>query len=221
MLKVFITVFMFIGIACQAIPPSATPSATPDEWVKFDFGEVVIRLQKLADWEVYQTDYHLIMTEGNDPFRSEGQLNGLLVHMWVPTSSNLEVTGDVEAETIASILEKIVSKPAYVGVASYHHPIAFDWGGHDAAYYTLATVNGNISLVIAFKVADEHFIAVNISAPRGHEQRIRDLLPQIFEAFYINEHQLDPAALNLLPSPLEFPEPISATSPMEAISSTD
>lgn len=210
--------FMLLLSACtHTIPePTATshPTTTP-ETVEIIFDDVTIELQQLPGWDVYvKTENHLIMAEGDDPFRTSGGLKGLLVNMWVPTLSDLSVDYDLDQHSVADVLNLVLQTSHIDEQIPVHDPISFDWAGHDAAYYTLRNKDGNLSLVIALKVSDKHFIAVNISAPDGHGDRIREFLPKIFNPFHINHQELDNAALLTLPSPLVFPE-------LQAVSDTD
>lgn len=217
-MKRLVIVFMLILSACTQTTPEPTvtphPTSSPQS-VEFTFDDVTIELQQLPGWDVYvKTENHLIMAEGDDPFRTSGGLKGLLVNMWVPTLSNLSVEYDLSQHSVADVLNLVLRTSHIDEQIPVHEPVSFDWAGHDAAYYTLRNNNGNLSLVMAIKVSSDHFIAVNISAPDGHGNRIRETLPRIFNPFHINQQALDHSALSALPSPLAFPE-------MHAVSSTN
>lgn len=217
-MKTFVVLFMLILGACTHTTPTPTltlPPTPESRWVEFTFDDVTIELQQLPGWDVYvKTENRLIMAEGDDPFRTSGGLNGLLVNIWVPSLSNLSVNYDLEQHSIAEVLNLVLRTSALDDALAIHDPIPFEWADHEAAYYTLTNENGNLSLVMALKVSDVHFIAVNISAPNGHGNRIRETLPQIFAPFHINGKNLANEALLELPSPLVFPD-------LEAVSSTE
>lgn len=216
-MKRLVIVFMLMLSACnhKTPEPTITPHPTSSvQSVEFAFDDITIELQQLPGWDVYvKTENHLIMAEGDDPFRTSGGLKGLLVNMWVPTLKNLSVEYDLDQHSVADVLDLVLRTSHIDEQLAVHEPIAFDWDGHDAAYYTLRNNNGNLSLVMAIKVSSDHFIAVNISAPDGHSDRIRETLPRIFNPFHINHQALDNSALSALPSPLVFPEfhPVSST----------
>lgn len=216
MKKFVVLVMLILGACTTATPePTLTPKPTsPAEFVEFTFDDVTIELQQLPGWDVYvKTENHMIMAEGDDPFRTSGGLKGLLVNIWVPTLTKIDVDYDLDHHSIAEVLNLVLRTSDIDKAAVVHDPISFDWDGHDAAYYTLTHKNGNLSLILALKVADKHFIAVNISAPHGHGSRIREILPMVFDSFHINDTTLANNALLELPSPLFFPipTPISAT----------
>ncbi len=217
-MKKYLVIILFILGACVPSAPEPTlipePTATVSP-VAFEFDDVTITLQQLPGWDVYvNTGNHLIMAEGDDPFRTSGGLKGLLVNIWVPTLSNINVEYDLEKHSIAEILNLVLRTSNEKSENVVHEdPIPFDWGGHQAAYYTLTNDNGNLSLILALKVADEHFIAVNISAPSGHDHRIRETLPLLFNPLHINGKELGNDGLANLPETLAFPilTPVSPT----------
>ncbi len=216
MRKFVVLLVLFIGACTPATPePTFTPEPTASaQMVEFSFDDVTIELQQLPGWDVYvKTENRLIMAEGDDPFGSVGGLKGLLINIWVPTLSNINVDYDLNEHSIAEILNLVLRTSDVEDSAAVYDPIPFEWAGRDAAYYTLTNTNGNLSLIMALKVADEHFIAVNISAPDGHGDRIREILPMVFDPFHINGAALGNSALIDLPSPLVFPiiTPISET----------
>jgi len=207
---------LLLGACTPATPePTLEPEITnTPQAVEFTFDDVTIELQQLPGWDVYvKTENRLIMAEGDDPFRTTGGLKGLLVNIWVPTTSNINVSYDLEEHSIAEVLSLVLRTSDVDEVAAVHDPIPFEWAGHEAAYYTLTNQNGNLSLIMALKVAEEHFIAVNISAPDGHGNRIRETLPMLFSPFHINGDNLANDALLELPSPMVFPilTPVSPT----------
>jgi hypothetical protein len=215
-MKKLIALVMLIFGACTTVAP--TPTTTPPrptaslEDVEFAFDGVTIELQQLQGWDIYsKSQNHLVMAEGDDPFLTSGGLEGLLVNIWVPT---IHTTYDLDEHSIADILTLVLHNTSDIhNTAVVHDPIAFDWSGHDAAYYTLTHNNGDLSLILALKVADNHFLAVNISAPHGHGDRIRDALPMVFNPLHINGHSLTNEALQQLPAPLVFPVVTPAITP--------
>lgn len=209
-MKTYWIIILVILAAC--VPSAPEPTLTPEPTitpasVEFSFDDVAIELQQLPGWDVYvKTENRLIMAEGDDPFRTSGGLNGLLVNIWVPTLSNINVEYDLEQHSIAEVLNLVLRTSDIEAAEAVHDdPIPFEWGGHQAAYYTLTNSNGNLSLILALKVADDHFIAVNISAPTGHDSRIRETLPLLFDPLHINGNRVENEALLELPSPLVFP----------------
>lgn len=216
MKKIVIALILILSACTHATPtPTITPEPAPEiQTVEFVFDDVTIVLQQLPGWDVYvKTENRLIMAEGDDPFRTSGGLKGLLVNMWVPTLDNLSVDYDLNQHSIAEVLSLVLRTSHINEHNAVHEPIPFEWAGRDAAYYTLTNKNGNLTLVMALKVADKHFIAVNISAPDGHGNRIRETLPLIFDSFHINDEALTNEGLLTLPSPLVFPV-------LKAVSST-
>jgi len=210
-------ILLILGACVPATPEPTQPLPEPTDTVapvEFTFDDVTIELQQLPGWDVYvKTANRLIMAEGDDPFRTSGGLKGMLVNIWVPSLSNINVEYDLEEHSIAQVLNLVLRTSDVDESAIVGDPIPFEWAGHDAAYYTLTNKNGNLSLIMALQVADNHFIAVNLSAPHGHGSRIRDTLPDIFNPFHINGKNLANDALLELPSPMEFPvlTPISPT----------
>lgn len=223
-MKKLVVALILILCACNPptadSPPTSTPTAQPEDWVEFHFDDVTMRMHQLPGWDIYvKTDNRLTMAEGDDPFRDEGGLKGMLLNLWVPTATQSTVKYDLSVHSISQVLNLVLRATSQDSV-SVHSPIPFDWDGHDAAYYTLTNDKGNITLVLALKVAEHHFVAVNISAPHGHGQRIRELLPTMFNQLFINDVELSNAALDHLPNPLVFPK-FHAASPTTAANATE
>ena len=61
----------------QTVPPN-------EPQLSFTVDSITLRLNRPENWEVYQTDYGLVLAEYISSVATDGLLNGLLTHIFVP-----------------------------------------------------------------------------------------------------------------------------------------
>ena len=208
----WLVLLILLFAACTAATP--TPTATPTETASsqtstLDTGNIQLHLQHPTGWTKHNEPGHILISEHETPTNEAGQLNGILFHLWVPSLDDLDIEYDPEHNMALQVLNEIIVSPAYIESAATSQPMPFVWSEHHAAYYTLsyADNSGSVGMVITLVLPDsQQVIAVNISAPADHAARIRELLPDLFNSFTVNDTLLENGALLELPDPLAFPE---------------
>lgn len=222
-----ITVLLLALAACGAAPsdpPAAVNYATEleslsvaatlhpeDNYIEVTVNEVEVVVPKPENWEYYATDYGIVLTEHIDMVATNGELGGMLTHIWVPPLDDLALPANTNTNLAWHILSEIIEDPAYVGSAAVSEPQAFTWSGHDAAYYLLNNDDGNLSIVIGIAVPNStRIVTCSIGAPGLQSERIREVLPMMLDGLTINGIALSGAELDVLPDPFVFPQRDSA-----------
>ncbi|MFW5748860.1 MAG: hypothetical protein ACOCYT_04520 [Chloroflexota bacterium] len=179
--------------------------------VSFTVESVQLEVPRPVDWEFYATEYGIVMAEYLGSVATEGQLNGLFTHVWVPPLEDFTLpVADLPASNqnrALAILNQIISNPDYVGDARVSNLAAFNWDGTEAAYYLMDNNEGNLTLVVGIVPPGlDRLIAASVSAPSNLAQRIRDTIPDMLGNLTVNGQALSGATLNAaLPNPLIFP----------------
>lgn len=186
---------------------------TQGDTVHLTVEDVDLSVYRPAQWQYYATDYGIVLAEALGSVATDGQLGGLLAHIFVPPLSDLE-TLVVDTQNPAwAILSEIVRQPEFVGSALVSEPVPFTWSGHSAAYYLVDNEEGNLTIVIGVNPANStRLVACSISAPIDQAYRIRESLADLLGELRINGAALNGSDLEAaLPPVLEFPQRQPAT----------
>lgn len=183
------------------IPASATLIPTPiDDFIDLTLAQVMVRLHHLSGWSLYQDTEHIILTEHVNPLTHEGELAGIVMHLWLAN-----ITPDT---TVVNALNQILQTSNIARETLLSEPQAFIWEKHDSAYYLLNTDHHNMALVLAVRVPEtDYLLAVNISTPRADYARMRQLLPALFTGFTVNDRPLNHGDLQHIPLDVSLPAP--------------
>ena len=211
---IVILALAFVLVSCASSPSNSTSiaavdgrQATPDtneSFVDFQVEDIQISVPRPDGWESFTTDPGIVIAETISSVADEGELDGLVMHVYVPVLEDLPLPA-VDGDNIAQqILQQIVEDPNYTGSASINGPFAFDWNDYDSAYYLFN--NGDVSIVIGVALpGTTRIIACSVSAPVAEADRIRAMLPRLLNGVRINGIELDGGVLEDLPNPLVFP----------------
>ena len=181
------------------------PSATQEPiWFKATIGEHTVTMTHPPSWEAHHTPNKAILTERSYTLGDNMASDSLSIAVFLPSEHDMDIVTEA-ANPCMRLMEHVVSSPSYIGQSTVIEPHAFDWSGHNAAYYTLNDHNGMHALVIAVCLPEGDIMVFNISAPDAHMQRLRDELPRIMETVEIGDSHLEGAALDALPNPLPLP----------------
>ncbi len=185
---------------CIPIQTSVEPSRIPtpnNTYIDLPLADVAVRLYHLSGWNLYHDNQHIVLTEEVNPLNHQGDLEGIVMHLWLADITPEHATLDA--------LNEILQKSDVDQANLLSDPIAFVWQEHDSAYYLLNSDMNNIALVLAVRVPDsDHLLAVNISVPGIDYERMRQLLPELFKGFAINHRLLDSADLHHIPMNISF-----------------
>lgn len=197
MFRILFLVSLSFIAACTS--PPTTPISTPaePETIQFQLDEIAIQVLRPPGWNDFQEESSLLLVEQSSD--ADDQLAGIAMHIWAS-----EVEDDVSATTAA--LERILRQFVSRAEAATSQPAAFTWDGHDAAYYLLNSGDGHITLVIGIHLPEhDRLLAVNISAPADQSNRLRLMLPQLFNGFTIDGKKVSTDGLSALPQALVMP----------------
>lgn len=176
-----------------------------DGRVLFTLDDTHISLTLPHGWETHPTEYGVVFAEQIGSVSKRGQLDGLLAYVFLTPLENYPQT--VATRSAKSVLDLLVTDPDYVGEASISPTVAFNWNGHEAAYYLLRDDQMHVlTLVVAVVLPDQgKLLTCTISAPPKQADRIREMLPELFGALTLNNIQFTRDALDALPEVLNFP----------------
>lgn len=189
-------------------PVTRTPAIrTVDETlVRFTIEDLELTMNRPDGWELYSTEYGVVLAEFISSVATEGTLDGLLMHVFVPPLDDFDLRATDGTNLAWRILSQIIENPEYVGSATVSEPVAFQWGNSQAAYYLMDNGEGNVTIVVGIvPPGTTRLIAGSVSAPFDQAHRIREQLPWLLDQLTINNLQLNGAALDFLPDPLVFP----------------
>lgn len=187
-------------------PATPTPTAESVVWTQYDSAGIQLRIRVPDGWQTYQTDAGIVLAEHIGSGENGGQLEGILIHIFVPHMDAFDIPDDADVNMAWWVLNQVVHDPDYVGTALVSEPVAFDWDHHDAAYYLLNNNDNTVTMLLALGMPDAHkMVVAHISAPVTHADRIRPLLPELLDTLTVNDVAVDASALNHLPDPLAFP----------------
>ena len=173
--------------------------------VRVDDVDLSVRLP--PRWEYYSTEFGVVLTEKIDVTAGEGQLGGLLMHVFVHPLNDLNISTATGGNVAHSILDTIVHNPDYIGDALVGPVYPFNWGDHDAAYYLMDNGQGSRAIVFGIQTdRSRSLIFCHVSTPVNQVARMREVLPQLLDGIEVNGVVLNPAVLNaVLPGELVFP----------------
>jgi hypothetical protein len=183
---------------------SYRPSAG-DHWSVYHNTEISLKIKVPSGWETFHTDAGIVLTERVGSVSSSVILEGILVHVFIPTTDEFTFPESDDVNVAWAILSQVVAMPEYVGSALVSDPVAFNWDHHDAAYYLLNNRNNTVTLLLALGLPGHNLVVCHISSPVEQADRIRPLLPQLLESLTVNDQPIDATALHHLPDPLVFP----------------
>lgn len=223
MVKTFVVLLLLtlgLASACSAPvsfesptrTPLLTPTLTPSGVTRLDANVqgVNLAVDVPPGWEGRATDEGLMLAEHFDPMDSALAADGIQVHIFVHSAAQMDLPEGNSANSAWNLLSQVRKNPNYVGTAETTEPSAFEWDGHDAAYYLLNDGSGSVALLMAVLVRDPMILVVsNISAPESRHNTIRPLLPDLFRTFTINGQSMSLGVLESLPDPLAFPTYVS------------
>lgn len=212
---------IFIVVGCQAAGtnPSTIIHTTTDQEmetvIRLNIQDIDLHIPRPAGWESYKTDYGVVLTEHLGSIATDGQLNGLLLHVFVhPLEDSLEdfnaLSSALSTEDSSNqawmLLDAIIREPHLIGEATIGELQPFTWNGQDAAYYLTADGDDSATIVIGVIAPEtQRLVAYNLSAPINHTDRIRAMLPALLDTVTINNVTFSGAELDFLPDPLVFP----------------
>ncbi len=212
---------LLIGVtAC--VPSSATPTPSPvpieDTPIQVQVDGIAMALRQPIGWDVTVEGHHIYLSEESPSIDDYGHLHGISTHIWIPTIDEFPIEYNPTQHTVSQILSLVQQSDKYGSKGYSTEPVSFTWSDHDSAFYTLNHGDGNVTLVLMVLLPHQnnHLLAVNISAPYGHKQRIRDVLLMVFDDFWIDHIQFDVQDLASLGEPLAFPETTTPESTAEA-----
>lgn len=185
-------------------PPTPT---TTSELVTLTLEDITLTLPYPKQWETYTTEYGVVLAEYLGSVATEGQLGGILIHLFVPPLAEMDLPISQSDNRAMTILREIIAHPNYVGTATVSDLRPFVWDGLDCAYYLMDNGEGNLTIVIGiFDATSNKLVTVSMSAPQEQQERIRTALPILLDDLVINHQQLSGTTLDaLLPTPLIFP----------------
>ncbi|MDZ4669270.1 MAG: hypothetical protein SH821_00230 [Phototrophicales bacterium] len=194
-----------LTLALTNSAPTVTEVSVPT--VKFAIGNISLSLPYPKDWESYTTQYGVVLAEYLGSVATEGQLGGILIHLFVPPLEGVNLSIADETNRAYDILTEILAHPDYVGDATVSAPAPFMWDELDCAYYLMDNGEGNLTIVIGIlDPTSNQLVTVSVSAPANEEARIREGLPVLLNDLVINNHTLSGAVLEqILPKQLIFP----------------
>lgn len=212
---VLLTIISVLLVGCRAevsndmLAESGNIHRVNHSRIQVRVNELDLSVRLPARWEYYATEFGVVLTEKINMAASTDQLGGLLMHVFVHPLNDLSVSIVADGNMAHSILDSIVHNPTYIGDALVGPVHAFDWGGHDAAYYLMDNGQGSRAIVFAIQTDRSHnLIFCHVSAPVDQTVRIREVLPELLDGLEVNGVFLDPAVLNaILPDELVFPQP--------------
>lgn len=175
--------------------------------VNLTIGEISLTLPYPQNWESYTTEYGIVLAEYLGSVATEGQLSGILIHLFVPPLDGFNLTVSEESNRALVILREILTHPDYVGDATVSEPYPFMWDDWECAYYLMDNGEGNLTIVIGIlDPVVNKLVTVSVSAPLSDEAQIRASLPHLLDNLAINNHVLSGDVLErVLPNPLVFP----------------
>jgi hypothetical protein len=188
--------------------------------VEFVVDGVEIAIEKPANWELFPTEDGVILSENVGGIEEVGMLHGMFIYVWVPPLESVsEVGTSVPASTVHTddtresnlawnILSKVISDPGFIGDASAHAPVAFEWDNHDAAYYLANERNEKVMIVLGVMLAgSQRMVACTIAAPANSAPQLRATMLQILGSLRVGDQSFSAANLaQHLPDPLDFPD---------------
>lgn len=208
-----LTLTFFLLASCNSQPAAldptpVQPTASPETtWLEGEAAGVEFGLWKPLGWDA-DTRGGLILAEQTvDTSEAVGSaIKGAVVNFFCP---NLDIfTHHAESPNRAlDIMTQAIALPHVRSVAAgISQPVAFDWRGHDAAFYLLSGYGGIRTIVIGVYLPErDKLLAANISMPAHETERVRAMLPQLFAGFVIDGVELGGEAMDSLPQPLVFP----------------
>lgn len=214
---VIITIFIMIisGCAPDAEPDDAVrlmPTSTPTtaettQIVNLSLNDIALTLPYPSDWESYTTEYGVVLAEYLGSVATEGQLGGILIHLFVPPLDGVDLPISDNDNRALNTLTRILAHPNYVGDATVSSPLPFMWDHFECAYYLMDNGEGNLTIVIGIlDPQTNRLVTVSMSAPQDQQVRIRALLPNLLNGLVINNYTLSGVVLDdILPNPLIFP----------------
>ncbi|MBL8148230.1 MAG: hypothetical protein JNL34_17775 [Anaerolineae bacterium] len=202
---------LLVACSTQSVPPTPTPpqlTAPPETtWLEGEAAGVEFGMWKPPGWDADTRGGLVLAEQTTETSAAAGSaIRGAVVNFFCP---NLDIFArHAEAPNRAmDIMSQAIALPHVRSVAmGISEPVAFDWHGHDAAYYLLSGNGGIRTLVIGVYLPKrDALLAANISMPAHEVERVRAMLPQLFAGFVIDGVELGGEALDSLPQPLVFP----------------
>ncbi len=216
---IFIAIFMMMISGCAPdtqpsdtvrLMPTSTPNTTDTaQIVNLSLNDIALALPYPSTWESYTTEYGVVLAEYLGSVATEGQLGGILIHLFVPPldEMNIPISESDNNNRALDILSKILAYPDYVGNATVSTPSPFLWDQFECAYYLMDNGEGNLTIVIGIlDPQTNRLVTVSMSAPQDQQTRIRAMLPVLLDGLVINDYTLSGMVLDdILPNPLVFP----------------
>lgn len=213
-LACLLSFFMLTGCqgAVQELPPTL-PVATQfaqdaEREVYAQVQGVHVSLSIPAGWEAQRTPTGILIAERFRLMQDNQYPGNIQLHIFVQRVDELGLPIPPTATNLAwTVLQEVVTRPAYIGEATATAPREFEWSGHAAAYYLLNNGDGTVSLVMALATPqNSQLVALNFSTTLERSPSLRPMLPDLLDTLTINDVLMEPSALNALPDPLVFPE---------------
>ncbi|MBC7810471.1 MAG: hypothetical protein H7175_04960 [Burkholderiales bacterium] len=183
-------------------------SEQDSHWVQVNVEGVDVGIRSPEGWEVATTQYGVLLVEHTPSIEQGGAFDGILLHIFVPNMEDVTIpTATMDDSNRAwAMLNQVVQSPHYVGHAAVSQPTGFEWDDYDAAYYTLNTGDGYMTLLLAVAVPrTNQIVACWMSVAQAEARRMRRMLPSLLNGLTVNGVTMNGAALEDLPNPLVFP----------------
>lgn len=215
---------VLLATACSAPLSLESPTRTPlviptdipagSSRLETQVGGVDLGIDVPTGWEGRSTNDGLVLAEHFDPMDATNMADGIQVHIFVHSADAFSLPENTRINAAWNVLRQVSENPSYVGEAAITDPQAFEWDGHDAAFYLLNDGDGSVTMLMALMLRDPLALVVsNISAPESRHDTIRPLLPELYRSLTVNGQRMSLSVLDTLPDPLTFPTYVSHAAP--------
>ncbi len=201
LLLILFTLLLLTACNSQPLPSAERPAQS----LVLENDKLRVAMRAPQGWTSLEDDRHLILVEKPNPINANGLLEGLIVHIWMPTLEDLLEINFTPTSSASELLQQIVELPLVTANAVASTPQAFQASGYDGAYYTLNSGDGNVTFVLMLKYQDSNFVAFNVSTQLKQLERIPQGLVQVLGGMTFNGVPLDTAWVARLPSVLYVP----------------
>jgi hypothetical protein len=209
--KILALFMMWVLAACEStvqISAPEPPILSQDTRVSATLTGVEVTVHRPDGWQAYIDEDGIALAETPASVVDGAALHGLLLYLWIPRMDEFVLPVAAGQNLAHIVLNQVIMRPDYVGESRVTEPQPFQWDNQRAAYYLLNNAQTEqVSMVLAVTAPrSSRLLVSSISVPSAEAERVRLMLPVLFEGLTINGVQLDAAALNELPQTLNFPE---------------
>ncbi|HRF96875.1 MAG TPA: hypothetical protein PLZ51_16820, partial [Aggregatilineales bacterium] len=127
---IIIGIMMMVLVGCDVSPEentalrvtltdiATTVAEVTVPTVDFSIDGIHLALPHPQEWESYTTEYGIVLAEQLGSVATEGQLGGILIHLFVPPLDGVTLPISDDSNRALSILTQILTHPDYVGDAT-------------------------------------------------------------------------------------------------------